>query len=67
MANNMTVEELIELLQREYPQALIFIERGTLRYRSSRSSSRCSMLAPHVVRATPKNGRVYIICDQHDC
>ncbi len=66
MANDMTVEELIGLLQEEYPQALVLIEKGDIRYhRFGGLPVPCNILVPHglQVRASPRNGCVYIICD----
>lgn len=64
----MTVERLIELLEREYPQALVFVKLhpctvgGPPRlHRDSREG------VPVSLHPDPRKGWIYIEADGHDC
>jgi len=64
----MTVEQLIELLQREYPQALVSIAVPKPISFSPRSQrGKYDLLCVSGIGIVPRTGAVHIICDGHDC
>jgi len=64
----MTVEQLIELLEREYPQALVSIAAPkSASYKSCRRLGKYDLLEPCGIGIVPRTGAVHIICDRHDC
>ena len=64
----MTVEQLIELLQEQYPQALVYAENaGPDPIISAYPPDDCSVLEPYDVRTERRSGAVYIVCEHHDC
>jgi len=64
----MTVERLVELLQREYPQALVSIAAPkSASYNSCRRLSKYDLLEPYGIGIVPRTGAVHIICERHDC
>jgi len=64
----MTVEQLIELLQREYPQALVQIEVTGIPKRLAWNPFReCLVLDPYHVQRDGRLGIATILCAQHDC
>jgi len=64
----MTVERLIELLQEQYPQALVLIESDmAIRLSPYPVPEECCVLEPYRLRPLNRDGRVYIICEHHDC
>ncbi|GAI83613.1 unnamed protein product [marine sediment metagenome] len=64
----MTVERLIELLRREYPQALVSIAAPKPLYASLPSQrGKYDLLCISGIDIAPETGAVHIICDRHDC
>jgi len=64
----MTVEQLIELLQREYPQAKVLVEKSGPDVRTPWDPFRaCFVLDPYHVQGNSRLGVVTLLCDQHDC
>jgi len=63
----MTVEQLVDLLEREYPQASVNIEvtvpGGRARWDGFRG---CFVLDPYRLRSHSRTGVVSILCDRHD-
>lgn len=64
----MTVERFVELLQREYPQALVQIEisRAALA-RTWEPRKKRDLLCPFAIRTNGRTGTVHILCDRQDC
>lgn len=64
----MTVEQVIERLQREYPQSRVMVEVTGSQGRAHWDDCRGSfVLNPYDVRPDSRNGLVIILCDQADC
>ena len=64
----MTVERLIELLEKEYAQAQVLIkaniEAGIPHWDRFHE---CFVFDPYHVQPNSRAGTVTILCDQHDC
>ena len=58
----MTVEELIELLQRELPQALVKIKSDLAFHIDPLAPGGRDVLYPYRLRTTSRDGYVYILC-----
>ena len=58
MANDMTVEGLIELLKEEYPQAIVLIDEP-FRYEGTPR-----VLTPIKLQSVSRTGCVHIICKE---
>jgi len=64
----MTVERLIELLEREYPLALVSIAAPKLISFSPRSQrGKYDLLCISGIGIVPRTGAVHIMCERHDC
>ena len=58
----MTVEELIELLQREHPQALVKIKSDVAFHVDRLTTGGRDVLYPYRIQTTSVDGYVYILC-----
>ena len=64
----MTVERLIELLQREYPQALVSIAAPKpMSFSPPSQRQKHDLLCVSGIGIVPRTGAVHIICERHDC
>jgi len=64
----MTVERLIELLQREYPQSLVSIAAPKPTSFSPPSQRhKYDLLCVSDIGVVPRTGAVHILCDRRDC
>ncbi len=64
----MTVEQMIELLEREYPQALVLIEpQGDGFIYSWNPIRDCALFHPHRIQTDNRNDVAIIHCDRPDC
>ena len=64
----MTVERLIELLERECPQALVSIAaRKPISFSPRGLRRKYDLLCISGIGIVPGTGGVHIMCDRHDC
>ena len=64
----MTVEQLIEMLERQYPQVLVKIEvTGSTWVISYKPLDACALLEPWTIETDNRTGVAIIYCDRSDC